>query len=724
MEGNSFWLIYIQDSSVSVSLVTNNDKNFHILGTGPSVDWDSNIEESLSKSIDESLSIASINANITEDQEPSSAAFVIPPFWVGSDSKITTSRLKLIKEACKKLSLQPTGYLAEDDSIVEDANSADGFPASFILLHLSSNEFYLSLVYLGHIKQRIIKPIVDEFTGQVVESALLELKSESALPPQIIVYGDASPQTVSLLKDFPWVGKKNIETFLHFPDIKYLSNQEIISVFLRVICSQINPNIKSNEVSDIETISSDEEVVNKIEESSLIEIEPDALGFSNSDSLSEPQSSSPSIDNVLQIDSKPIPEIIPEPNLDPFEPPIMPPIVNINKNKKFIIPLNIFRKIKLPKLNNLFWILLIILPFVLLFPLFFIKSQIIFFMNPYDFSKSIPVTLEEGIDSSQINKSIIPVGKKSFEIESTAKVATTGQKTIGEKSKGEITIYNKVDEAQKIPQGSILIDSVGKKFELVNAVSVESSNSNLEQGVITLGQTKTAVMAVEIGSEYNINSGVELSFKDYPNTVLIAKTNNGFTGGDRQQILAVSQQDKTNVQNKLDQQIDTDIDAKISSDVNNLAGSLKDTLLIKKSNLELSREVGETSEELIGTVKSSVSIFIISDETKKMIISHFLSTEPDFDKIEVNPSDFQVSFKPTKLELDRAVGTLTITGSSLPKLEINNIKKNLLLKTETQANEIIKKIVPRANRFKIFNKFFILPLKIENIDIQVKLEKL
>ena len=269
-----------------------------------------------------------------------------------------------------------------------------------------------------------------------------------------------------------------------------------------------------------------------------------------------------------------------------------------------------------------------------------------------------------------------------------------------------------------------MVDSSGKKFELVNAVSVASSSSNLEEGVINLGQTKTAAVAIDIGSEYNINSGSSLIFSDYPETVLIAKANNSFSGGNRQQILAISQQDKTDVQTKLNQQIDLDIEAKIAADFNNLPGSLKETIQIKKSNLELNREVGESAEELIGTINSSVSIFIVSDETKKMIISSYLSSEPDFDKIDLDSNNFQLSFKPTKLDSTEATGTLTLTGSSLPKIDVNSIKKNLTLKTDKQAESIIKKLVPRANRFKINNKFFLMPIRTENIDIQVKLEKL
>lgn len=716
MVENSFWLIYIQDTSVSVSLISINDKNFQILGTGPAAEWNSTIEDSLNKAIDESLSIASINANITENQEPSLAAFVIPPFWVGSDSKISQPKLKIIKDACKKLELQPTGYLAEDDAIVEDSNSTDGFPASFILLNLYDNEFYLSLVYLGHIKQRVTKSFEDEFSGQLVEEALLELNSESALPPQIIIFGKVDNHTVSLLKDYMWVGKKNIETFLHFPDVKHLSSQEIIGIFSRVISSQMNPKIKEN--------SSTETTTNLIEEKSLIETDPETLGFSNSDDLSIPtQVEEPLLPTEFQF----TPEPIPEPNLDPFEPPIISPIPNVNKNKKFIFSFNIFKKIKLPKwrpkFNSLFWIFLILLPFIFFFLIFTTKSQIIFFMNPYEFNKSIPVTLKTETDVSQIAKSIIPVEKKVFEINSTAKVAATGQKTTGEKSTGEIIVYNKDDKVHTIAKGSILVDPTGKKFELVNAVSVASSSSNLNQGIINLGQTKTAAIAVDIGSEYNINSDTQLIFSDYPQTVLVTKASNNFSGGNRQQILAISQLDKNNVQTEIDKQIKSDIDKKIASDFGNLPGSLKETIQTKKGNLELNREVGEPAEELIGAIKSSVSIFIVSEDSKKIIISSFLANEPDFDKVEIDPSNFQLSFKPTKIDQTQATGELTITGFSLPKLDTNKIKKNLTLKTIKQVDSIIKRLVPRAYKFTIINKFFLTPIRTENIDIQVKLEK-
>ena len=61
------------------------------------------------------------------------------------------------------MSLSPTGFLSEDEAIVEDSNKADDLPSSFILVHLGQDEFYLSLVYLGHIKERLRKTFTGEF---------------------------------------------------------------------------------------------------------------------------------------------------------------------------------------------------------------------------------------------------------------------------------------------------------------------------------------------------------------------------------------------------------------------------------------------------------------------------------------------------------------------------------------------------------------------------------
>ena len=718
MDGTNFWLIYIQDEQVSASLISNINHRYQILATGPKISWDINSEESIIKATDESLSAAALNANLTEDQEPGNAAFVVPPFWVGTDGKIAAPKLKSIKNICKNLNLHPTGFLAEDESIVEEANQSDGFPASFILLHLSKNEFYLSLVYLGHIKERLRKDFEGSFNGQILESALVELNSESTLPPQIIIFGDVDENILSNLKSFPWVGKKNIETFLHFPEIKLYPEADVINIFTKVISSQINPSIQSpiSVDSDEDPTSVETEVENEppetLEKLTLEETDAESLGFlPNEDDLS---------------DQLPPPtDSSPEPFLDPIIPEILPPPI-IKDTSKIKFSFDFLKKIKLPKFkfNNVGWIALIILPFLLFVPFLFAKSQISLFITPYQFNKSIPVTLK--VDTDALTSSIIPVQKQSFEVKSTTTIATTGQKTVGEKAKGEIIIYNKIDKSQNIPKGSILTDSSGKKFELTANVSIASSSSNLDQGVITLGQTKTAILATDIGSEFNISKDSQLKFKDFADTLLIAKVDSNFTGGSKQQIKAVSDKDKTDVQTQINQEITKNIEDKINTDLKNISGIIKETIQSQKNPLDLNREVGEQADELTGTVTASVTVFSLTDDTKSKIINQFLSSEPNFSDTSINPAEFTLSFKVSSIDANKAVGTLTITGQSSPKIDLDKVKKSLVGKTNSSAESIIKKTIPRAYNFHINNNFpfGLLPFQKENINIEVKSESL
>ena len=711
MGDSNFWLIYIQDNRVVVALVDQTNSQYHISAIGPAIDWDINSEKSLITAADESLSAAALNAHISEDQEPESAAFVVPPFWVDNDGKISAPKLKFIKGLCKDLNLRPSGFLAEDEAIVEEANQKDDFPASFILIHLDSQEFYLSLVYLGHIKERIRKNLDQPFTGQMLESTLLELNSQSALPPQIILFGAKAPVFFDEVRDFPWVGKKDIETFLHFPDVKLYQDADIINIFSKIIISQIKTVLNDKpQLSVVEEVENP--VSEELEELSLTEIPADDLGFSS--------------EVTADFEDKNIshPEFNDQPTLEIPEVPLETSLIKKPKT-------SFFKKIKLPrfkkiKLNNILWISLIILPIFIFLLFFFSKSQITLFITPFSFNKQVPITLLVDGSVNDISKSIIPVEKQTFTIEASSQIKTTGQKTVGDKAKGEIIIYNKSDKSQSIPNGSILIDNLGKKFELTTAVSVASSSSNFNEGVITLGQTKTAIIAADIGSEFNINQDTQLKFEKISDSILIARVSQSLTGGSKEQISAVSAQDKADIETKINEEITKKIAEKTNNGMDNISGMIKETTQISKEKTDLSREVGEQANELSATVKASVSVFTLNDSVKSQILNQFLSDQENFNNTSVNINNFNFGFKTNKVESQKAVGNLSITGSALPKIDLDKLKKSLVGKTNKNASNIIKKLVNRAYNFHIENNlpFNLLPFKANNISIDVKSENL
>ena len=608
--------------------------------------------------------------------------------------------------------------MSNDEAIIEESSKPDDFPASFINIYLESNSFEISLVYLGKIKKRIKKFFDGEFKAQLIEESLLEFDSDSTLPPQIYIYGNANEVTVEELKNFPWVGKKNVETFLHFPDIKLYHDEDLINIFFKAITSQMisggNPSHQS-----IPSIPQEEPDKEEPEETEI----PDEIINDNSDIYD-----SEITETLEEVSSENFGFTKEQPKEEFVEIPIATEtsvFETITPSSKLSIPFTLSKiKFKLPKLKTNFLIFLFPVALILIFLLiFFSKAKITLYLTPFEFEKTINVTLDS--DTTEISSSIIPVEKKDTDVTASITVQTTGQKTVGTKSTGEVTIFNKLEKVQNIPKGSILTDSNGQKFELINSVQIAAAVINYNTGTMNFGQTKTSLSASDIGSEYNISKDTPLSFKDFSETSVIVKTNTTFTGGTKEQVKAVSKQDKTNAENQLTQKLADEANKKISDELNNASDILKETIQVKKGKTEFNREIDEQTDELTATAQSTVSVFAISSETKNKIIEQFLSQENGYSDSDISLESFVFTFKIDKLDTDQAVGSLTIKGSSLPKVDTVILKKNIAGKTVKNAQKIIKKTISRVYDFNIQTNsklLNILPFNKNNISIDVKIE--
>ncbi len=759
MNQSYFWLISIEEGTVVVSLVSLKEDRYSIAAIGGQVEWNSQEENSLAAAVDGSLSQAALKADLPESQEPENAAFILPPFWVGSDGKIIPDKKKTIEPLCRTLNLKPMGFIANDEAIVEEANLKDGFPASFVLLNLSSHSITISLVYLGKIKERIKKPMTNEFSPSLVESALIELNTESTLPPQILVFGQISDDIVSSLKNYPWIGKKDTETFLHFPDINVITPETLAKTFSSVIAAQVNldslkPSTQTKENGldsqyeteietetgsetdlepeasleksqnednqtleneKIETITADEDIT----VSDIKEVSPEDLGFSSS----QPIPTNTPLEETL-------PLITPEDNL-PADIPLQDLPIPSRKKSKLSLPKVSLSGLRIPLFVKTKGFLLIpaAFPLLLLLPFFFSKAQVRLFVTPYEYNYSAPVTVDTAAQTTDVNKKIIPAELKTLNFTASDSIPTTGEKTVGEKAQGEIVIFNKQDKAQSLVQGATLTDSSGHAFELVNPVSVTASDSDLDEGVINLGQTKALLIAKDIGPEYNIAKDTKLTFKDYPESSLVAKVNEAFAGGSKRQIKAVSKEDKLSLENRLDSSLKEELERKVEQDLSSLSGVIRDSIQTKKSRVEFNREEGEEAEELSASINATVNVLVVTPTLKKEIIASYLSGQENFDKVEIDPNIFEVNYEITKMETDRASATLRISGIALPKVNTNLVKTQISGKSKAKAENYLKTL-DRVYNFNIKRNLSFLnfinpmPFKPDNITIEVITESL
>ena len=716
MDNNSFWLFNFDNNHISASLVLYRNEVYHLNSIGPEINYLPE-QESVVTAVDKSLSKAASDINFPEDQEPNNVALILPPFWVGSDGKIISEKRKLIEHVCRDLKLSPMGFIANDDAIVEDANHSEGFPASFVLLNINSDNITVSLTYLGKIIERITKPNSDPFDPSIIENCLLEFKSESTLPPQIIIIGSFDDSVVDLIKNYTWVGKKNIETFLHFPDIRSYSLAEVTAIYTRAITLQFKTSLDNQNSQNNLSADSPEEIIESTDEvilpasEELFEVSGSELGFIT------PADALVGEDKVLdfsppkQID---MPDSITTKSSDS-------PIIT---KKKFIFPKIKLPHFKLPHLNYLL-IPLVFSPLLILIPFFFSTAEINLYLTQYEFKKQLPVILDPQADKINLEKNNIPVSLKTFTINTSSTITTTGTKTTGEKARGEIVVYNKIDKTQNIPKGSVLIDDGGKKFETLTSVEVASSSSNLDAGVINLGQTKVMVAAAEIGPEYNLSKDARLKFKDLADTIIIAKVKDQLSGGSKKQVKAVSTEDKLNVDLKIKEKITTEVNNRVDQEIAKLSGLLEETLQIKKGRIEYSREVGEEADEITANSVNTATVYYFEPNHKLLLIDALLSSEDGYTNSVVNQENFNITLLSPKFTGTTVTGQLSIDGKSTPKIDIPNLTKKLSGKSYSTAQNILR-TTPRVYDFRIdrnlsfLNFINPLPYRLQNITIKVK----
>ena len=357
-------------------------------------------------------------------------------------------------------------------------------------------------------------------------------------------------------------------------------------------------------------------------------------------------------------------------------------------------------------------------PLLVLVPFFYSKAEITLFLTPYNFQKTITATFDPTVAEVDLSKGVFPSLSSVKELTTSVTVPTTGQKTIGDRSTGEIVIYNKSDKPLNLSKGSILSDQGGRKFELETAIQVAPSSSNFALGVINLGQTKAMIKAADIGPEFNIEKDVMLTFKDHPETTVIAKVSSSLGGGNRRQIRAVSGADKTSLDSKLASAIDATTDKYLQSSISKIPNSIPELTQTKKGRVEYNREIGEEADELVATVNTTITTFSLNDTQKSKIINALFASEPDFSNVVSNYDQFALTIQ--------SKNQATFAVRYLPKVDKSVVTKLVAGKSQKTATSLIKKNVRRVYNYQIVTNlkaisfFNPLPLRTENIIINIK----
>ncbi len=600
--------------------------------------------------------------------------FGVNPDWI-VESKIVEEKLTLLKRLCKELDLKPLGYVLLGEAIETYLKEVEGAPLTAILIGMDKNNGWVTVFRAG--KNLGTFPMGEgEDVAKKIEHCLHQFTQIEVLPARMILY-DGSPD-LSVLEEkimaFPWAKQL---PFLHFPKVEILSSEALTKAVAIAGGTQMGGRI--NEIVDDQPITNEESLEKVETETELEEISAEDAGFIQDGNLGKLKDMSVAEEVVL-----------PKPSL---------PKINFDF-KKILAKIPKFSRpnFKLPKTG------LVIIPVIaalliglVVFFYFVPKTSVFIHVTPKPFRQELMATISgQFVDVSEIG---------------TKKGVATGQKLVGDKAHGSVTIYG-AGSARTFSAGTTITSPDGLKFVLDQSATVASASDFLSPSTTTVTAT-----AFDIGDKYNLPQS---KFTFSATSSYLAKNDSAFSGGTSHQATVVTKSDQdrlfATLSAELSSKAQNDLNGKLESNQTLLPNAITSVVSAKKFSKDVDMEADTVSLDLTLDFKG---ITVSKDD----LISRFLDkySSDIADGYKLDSASAQPEIKSAKLDKSgNAVLDVTLDAKSLPTINSVDLIKSLAGKSYADATKLI--LSQNGTASVVFDtkfKFLPLPWKPGNITLEV-----
>jgi hypothetical protein len=277
-------------------------------------------------------------------------------------------------------------------------------------------------------------------------------------------------------------------------------------------------------------------------------------------------------------------------------------------------------------------------------------------------------------------------------VEKEKSANTSGKKIIGEKAKGEVTIYNSTTEEKEFKKETILETGKGLKFLLDDDAKVASASQNLtdEGNLLTVtGKNKAKITAVEIGTSGNIDKNEKLKIGSFSSNLFFAIAADSLKGGSQEEIQTVSKEDME----KLKKAITEEIKKQTSSLIKD---KIKDDQIIERltkveiGNERFSKELGEEGKTLSLKVDAKVTFYTFNRNEIKQAILKILkdSIESNY---ELPKENINYTLKDVEEEDQKITLIVGVSAKTVAKKDKNQLIGQLIGRRLGELENIVKK---------------------------------
>lgn len=660
--------------------------------------------------------ITSLEEVLPPDVEIRDTVFGVVDEWVDQESKkIKKEYLKKLKKLCDSLSLTPIGFMVMTEAIANLIQSEEGAPLSAILAEIGKKNITLTLLRGGKNIQRV--------TGEIKENiphtldGLMKEFTADALPARIVLYGnDGGENLAQKLAAFHW--SKSLP-FLHMPQVSMLSadfNSRAVSFGA---AQQMGFEVPSGIIDHIKNYESDK---NDPAVNSTVPAGDESLTLSQNDDL--PKDNDERDENFgFVVDQDVEEKIIKDEHLDTDDRSIMTDTSveedqsltgsydndqdtgsddseEARGNKSGFVQI-VTEKIRsgIPEMPSVSVgrFKLILIPAVLLA----VIAGGIYYFYTYGMSASVVVAIapENKVKTEEIvfatdsendfDENILKATEIEDSISGEETVDATGEKEVGEKARGTVTVYNNnTSSSVNLPKGAVLSTSGDLSFVTDKDIKVASASGDIFSGTKP-GTADVEVTAESIGSDHNLPSGMKFNVEG--NSSLAAKNDKAFSGGSSKKITIVSKKDLEKLNSSLTASLEKEAESVLGAKTKKDESVLPVLLSTKIQNAKYDKKEGEEAKKV--NVEASLQYTGLSYDKERLndFAKKILDKENSGDK-EIR-EDISAEIKDIeKISDARVSATVVISGSLLPKIDSASLGKELSGKSKEEFKSAISKL--------------------------------
>ncbi len=659
-----------------------------IVSLGTPVEWDGEVATTneLIQAVDATISSATEGV----EPEPTEIILGLANSWA-ADSGIKGSKKDLIRSICKELVLKPLGYVVLSNCLVRYLKMQEGAPPTSILIQVDQREVSLSLVRLGRIESSVTLPATANIAADVAEGISRFATTENLPSRFVVVSGmENTSELVQSLTAYDW---QESFAFLHTPKIEALPKDVEVHATAVAGGSEVAAALGFN----LEIAEPDPTPITPTTLPPALEVlSADQVGFGpvTLESLAPPvvpqQVKEDEIEAVeLQEEDEDVVEDEPQ-----AESVVIP-------KKSFTIPKVAFKLPSLPKLPHfgrfarlpIFAIGAVVLAlaasvfgYLYLVP----RAKVTLSVMTRPVEEMVDLTLSDKASSIDVANKTIPAKRSTQSISGNYSVPVSGTKTIGDPSRGEITIYNRTSLPKTLLKGTN-ITSGSVKFTLDSDATIASKSAGADY-VDVPGKATVKITAASFGDTGNLKSGSEFIISTFAKDSFVGKNDAALTGGNSKEIAVVAATDKTTLVKELTSQLVKELKQNLALD----ATSTQEYFILendyKISSEEYSAKVGEEAENLSGKLTLDLGVLTYDTADIQSLLAETIQ--------QAIPSGYTKSDLPPTIELASSEVTedqqvkakIKLSIYLLPTVDTLNLASILKGKSKTAATTILDSI--------------------------------